>query len=990
MAHHFHFNQQLGTETTFAITHETRSIRLHAHCSEPSLLAAGIVLEAWTNLGADGDQWRAVPFERCDVLSLGDSSTVLLEAVVSLEGSKHNFLAKSAYELTYRLRYTQDNDRILWLGSGENAHIKVHASRVGVASLADMVTPVDDRARLLSTAAPQVLIIECDLSADLQSGQLESFKLAQPKMRDGLVLERSKPTWFVPRLLAKDAMLRADIDAQLLIFRTESESDSNLSVMSDEALVYYPFCTPSVTSTLRGDMADSSFWLRCELDANSSEDARGVVAVGWTPLSQLSALIEQMVSAAREYNKNLMKTLANDAPRSIPSSLQVGTTGTPYGLGVCTWNALGQDYKLSQVESMLTSLEEADLLECFDSLLLDDGWQYVDGPPEKGNDRRLVNFGAMPGWNDLKAAGAKTSPKDGLDDLEHAIRHIKAQFPSIRRVGVWLTMQGYWGGVSPDSALSKRYQMRDFLLRDPTGGPPNGDVWHLPSESDAYAFWSDFFHALKSAGVDFVKVDNQAHLDYVLRDAAGRAAGKWRQTMSKAMREAAKSAGLDQTDCMAGSPRTWSGPVGLSSKGVRAPLRTSDDFLPLVRDSHRHHVYNNATTALLHNALHILPDFDMFQSSNTLGFTTYHAAFNAMTTAPLYLTDEPGKYDGAVIRRLVAQDSSGAWKACQARTSSAGKVGASVFEDNLGQGFGPALFIARQHEHGLTLGFWNTRAEPDARAYHMLTRGELQPLLSSGTDQVLLFDAETMNASIMNALEGDPDQPIAQIVLQPETWRTMTTAFVRQFDGRVSYSLLGLIDKYASLSPVERVEIITRSQNKPEIAQTQSRREEAMPQLIPFVRRRFQPNSKDLDVQALARSVVCSPYSSVKTLFSALFAFAFLVTHYVWQNRIRPAITGDSSQKSSYAVQSSSKAFSVALSVQLSLRGRFAMTLANASPAQLGNLMILIDGEPTRKFSIQPIFYGMILLVVDEDAFTLKHDHSATDWEIQIHLGGYE
>lgn len=77
---------------------------------------------------------------------------------------------------------------------------------------------------------------------------------------------------------------------------------------------------------------------------------------------------------------------------------------------------------------------------------------------------------------------------------------------------------GYWDGIDPESELVKNYDCQRLTTSNhriphiehkPVGSPPTS-VWWLPRPDRAFQFWHDWFSYLKSCGVDFVKVDNQA------------------------------------------------------------------------------------------------------------------------------------------------------------------------------------------------------------------------------------------------------------------------------------------------------------------------------------------------------------------------------------------------------------------------------------------------------------------------------------------------
>ena len=111
-------------------------------------------------------------------------------------------------------------------------------------------------------------------------------------------------------------------------------------------------------------------------------------------------------------------------------------------------------------------------------------------------ERQLASFGPWDGFG--------SSLKEVVDELKGR---------GVKRVGVWVTLQGYWDGIDPDSALAQRYDCKPHAVGErhqPRGGlrkiqPGSRTAW-LPSTVKAGLFWRDWFAELKEAGVDFVKV----------------------------------------------------------------------------------------------------------------------------------------------------------------------------------------------------------------------------------------------------------------------------------------------------------------------------------------------------------------------------------------------------------------------------------------------------------------------------------------------------
>ena len=143
-------------------------------------------------------------------------------------------------------------------------------------------------------------------------------------------------------------------------------------------------------------------------------------------------------------------------------------------------------------------------------------------------------------------------------ELAAAVRYIKERYPEIKTIGVWMTLQGYWNGLHPDSEISKNYNLTRYgcikhFSQYPL--PPPFEHIYLPAPEDTESYWVDYFTTLKSAGVDFVKIDNQANIDYLV----GTGAAAMRYQMSRTARQAAYDifGPGNLINCMAGSSRNY-------------------------------------------------------------------------------------------------------------------------------------------------------------------------------------------------------------------------------------------------------------------------------------------------------------------------------------------------------------------------------------------------------------------------------------------------
>ena len=99
------------------------------------------------------------------------------------------------------------------------------------------------------------------------------------------------------------------------------------------------------------------------------------------------------------------------------------------GFGFCTWNAFYQDVTAAGLFAKMEEFKAAGIP--VDFVVIDDGWSLL-------RDGKLASFGADP----VKFPGG----------IAPAIERLKREY-GVRYVGVWHAIQGYWGGVDPESDL---------------------------------------------------------------------------------------------------------------------------------------------------------------------------------------------------------------------------------------------------------------------------------------------------------------------------------------------------------------------------------------------------------------------------------------------------------------------------------------------------------------------------------------------------------
>ncbi|SPO20060.1 uncharacterized protein UTRI_00454_B [Ustilago trichophora] len=437
--------------------------------------------------------------------------------------------------------------------------------------------------------------------------------------------------------------------------------------------------------------------------------------------------------------------------RSMPSQLRVG-------LGFCTWEAMQNDKRrpfLSEVIAALEATEKRLGKGSITSLLIDDGWQdIVYGSGDRG---RLNSFDMDPTVLDLEETLASGDAASSDSVLARYISHIRQRFPSIRSVGCWMTLAGYWDGIHPGGPIANGLSapLRRVRVEDPFR-QASRDWFIQATELDMHLFWDRAFHSLRQSGIDFVKIDAQAEWEWIqdvgTDDKSGHRTSRPSATLGKAAFEAMEGAAaryfgagegvihsMAFTSALTNTSRT------LHSQGMT--VRCTDDFFPQIDEAHRHHLAHNVYNSLL------LPehfcDADMLshcadgaslspEKGKGLDYTGFHASFRAFTDARLWLSDKADAPAHDSIRALVPPPTlygQGAGISVQARGQ---LLTNATFDDFIGDGMGPALKLHVQHEStgSATLGLWNLRANR-AGSFDLL---DLKQMIPERTEAIQKHD----------------------------------------------------------------------------------------------------------------------------------------------------------------------------------------------------------------------------------------------------------
>lgn len=315
--------------------------------------------------------------------------------------------------------------------------------------------------------------------------------------------------------------------------------------------------------------------------------------------------------------------LISEKLRSFRLRTQKATPTWIDSFGWCTWNAFYQKVNTVGVLDGLEKARAGGVAPRF--LILDDGWQDTDG-------KMLQGFEAHP-----------EKIPDGLADLIH---RAKTEY-GIALFGIWHAFEGYWYGVDPESPVGRNY--RHFDITQAAHNCPKDEPARrtLIIPDDIARFYQDYYRSLRAAGVDFVKVDNQASLDHFLNETTT-APTATMQRYQEAFQSAAAHYFLGETlHCLS---QVGDVLFSLDSGNV---MRNSEDYFPDRPETQGQHVFRNALNNVFMQSF-CIPDWDMFQSCQPAA--PFHAAARAICGGPVYISDKPGEQNFELLRKLITRD----------------------------------------------------------------------------------------------------------------------------------------------------------------------------------------------------------------------------------------------------------------------------------------------------------------------------------------------
>ncbi|KAH8694852.1 glycoside hydrolase superfamily [Talaromyces proteolyticus] len=499
---------------------------------------------------------------------------------------------------------------------------------------------------------------------------------------------------------------------------------------------------------------------------------------------------------------------------------------TPFDrLGFCTWSSIGENIPLTyDLMENLVKLLNRDKVP-IGTFLIDDGWQDIryghNGAPRS---RGLWSFAT---WSGMKSS------------LADNVALIKENLPTVKDIGVWMTLAGYWNSISPYSPLARNYEMRMYPLeRNNVLGmewPEHGfdgqqsaslvdlelRAYCLPPPHRAYEFWRDYFQSVVDAGITFVKVDNQAYNSF-LKAVEG---GEEFVTMWNSMTRAADEIfGENRViHCMAHYERTFNGDIGMgeATKGRKIVIRNTDDFGLPRRNVHRDHIHYNLYNGILLSQQCLLLDADMFMTNDQ--WPEYHAVLRAFFNGPIFVADKPGVGDFKVHSKLTARSPGDEIAYRTIRTKNVIRpLHRNVWEATLDAGQGPSIRAGTYFPEceSASIVLWNARSDGCDNSIDIIFEGDIIDALehenksieSPWKGVVWASNAAQATAVSVNSVSADAcfqilaSKPILSISVAPKSYEVLTVAPYHNL-GPTKISVLGLIDKYAGLAALQCVKI---------------------------------------------------------------------------------------------------------------------------------------------------------------------------------------
>ncbi|KAF6141323.1 hypothetical protein GIB67_008500 [Kingdonia uniflora] len=476
--------------------------------------------------------------------------------------------------------------------------------------------------------------VRCGSHLVFPVGKLEGLRF--------MCLFRFKMWWMTQRMgsWGKDIPFETQF---LIVEGRDRSNDEDSGGQSAVYTVFLPILEGAFRAVLQGNI-NNELEICLESGDPDVEQFEGnhlvCVAAGPDPFDVITNAVKAV--------ENHLQTFYHREKKKIPDILN--------WFGWCTWDAFYTEVTPEGVKQGIESLEKGGFPPKF--IIIDDGWQSVamdaTGVAFKKQDAaKLIHIKENHKFQ--KEGHSEENPAKGLPRI---VTEIKDKH-FVKYVYVWHSITGYWGGVRPGSKDMAHYESK---MAYPISSP--GIKCNQPCEAfDSMAenglglvnpervvnFYNELHSYLASAGIDGVKVDVQNILETLGAGYGGRVelARKYHHALEASVSKNFCNNGI--ISCMSQNTD------GLYSSKQTAVIRASDDFWPRDPASHTIHIASVAYNSIFLGEF-MQPDWDMFHSLHPMA--EYHGAARAVGGCSIYVSDEPGKHDFNLLKKLVLPDGS--------------------------------------------------------------------------------------------------------------------------------------------------------------------------------------------------------------------------------------------------------------------------------------------------------------------------------------------
>ncbi|XP_077210540.1 putative galactinol--sucrose galactosyltransferase 2 [Tasmannia lanceolata] len=630
-------------------------------------------------------------------------------------------------------------------------------------------------------------------------GVLEDYRL--------LCLFRFKIWWMIPRIGKSGSDI--PIETQLLLL--EAREDSFLDDQNGESTnetTFYILLLP---------VLDGEF--RTSLQGNSTNEIQFCVESG-DPAVQSTQALEAVFINSGDNPFELMKdsikilekhkgTFSHLENKKIPANLD--------WFGWCTWDAFYTDVNPEGIKEGLESLSSGGTPARF--LIIDDGWQDTfnefrrEGEPIIEGTQfasRLVDIKENKKFKDWVS---EDNVSIGFRDF---IKTIKERY-ELKYVYVWHALAGYWGGVLPTSESMKKYNPK---IAYPVQSPGNiGNLRDVVVDilekygvgiidpTKIYEFYNDLHNYLASSGVDGVKVDVQNVIETLGSGYGGRVSltRQYQQALEQSI--ATNFEGNNLICCMCHN----SDYIYNSQKSAVA--RLSEDFSPREPTLQTLHIASVAFNSLLLGEI-VAPDWDMFYSKHETA--DFHGASRAIGGCGVYVSDTPSQHDFKILKKLVLPDGS------VLRARYAGRPTRDcLFEDPVMDGKS-LLKIWNLNKFSGVIGVFNCQGAGSWPCKERNDEEFASVSKSSITGRVSPMNVEFLKDVAAENWTGDcaififnsvslsrlPKNGYVEVSLGTLQWEIYTISPIMDYDKKVQFAPLGLINMYNSGGAIEALNYV--------------------------------------------------------------------------------------------------------------------------------------------------------------------------------------